>query len=139
MKPKLLYLGFVISKDGFKMDLKKIEAILNWPSPKRIFKVRSLHGLANLYHKFIKNFSGICAPIVDTIKKDRQPFCWKTTTEKKIWLLKKKITERPVLKLPNFNHIFQVKCDSSGTTIGFVSSQEYKPIAHFSENLSDSK
>ena len=84
MRFELVYLGFVISKDRLKMDPRKIEAIVNWPSPKNIFEVRSFHGLASFYRKFIRNFSGICAPIIDTIKKDRQPFCWIATTKKRL-------------------------------------------------------
>lgn len=101
MKLELVYLGFVISKDGLKMDPKKVEAIVNWLSPKNIFEVRSFHGLASFYRKFIRNFSGICAPIIDTIKKDRQPFYWTAEAERSFQLLKKKITEKPVLKLPD--------------------------------------
>ena len=37
MKMELVYLGFIISKDGLKMDLKKVVAIVNWPSLKSIF------------------------------------------------------------------------------------------------------
>ena len=81
MKSELVYLGFVISKDGLKMDPEKIEAIVNWPSPENIFEVRSFHHLANFYRKFIRNFSVICAPIIDTIKKNRQPFYWTAATD----------------------------------------------------------
>lgn len=139
MKSELVYLGFVISKDGLKMDPKKVEAIVNWHSPKNIFEVRSFHGLASFYRKFIKNFSGICAPIIDTIKKDRKPFVWTAVAKKKIQLLKKKITEKPVLKLPDFDQLFQVTCDASGIAIGAVLSQEDKPIAYFNEKLNESK
>ena len=83
MKSELVYLGFVFSRDGLKMDPKNIEAIVNWSSPKNIFEVRSFHGLVSFYRKFIRNFSGICAPIIDTIKKDRQPFYWTATAERK--------------------------------------------------------
>ena len=53
--------------------------------------------------------------------------------------MKKKITEQPVLKLPNFKHPFQVKCDASGVAIGVVISQEDRPITYFSEKLNDTK
>lgn len=76
MKSDLVYLVFFISKDGLKMDPKKVEEIVNWPSPKNIFEVRGFHGLTSFYQKFIRNFSGICAPIIDTIKMDRRPFGW---------------------------------------------------------------
>ena len=53
--------------------------------------------------------------------------------------MKKKITEKPVLKLPDFNKIFQVCCAASGIAIGAVLSQEDKPVAYFSENLNESR
>jgi hypothetical protein len=42
---KLVYLGFVISQDGLKMDPEKVKAIKEWPSPRNIYEVRSFHGL----------------------------------------------------------------------------------------------
>jgi hypothetical protein len=56
------------------MDLEKVKAIRDWPSPKSIFGVRSFHGLASFYRKFIRNFSGICAPMMDTVKKRHKYF-----------------------------------------------------------------
>ena len=41
MKPELVYLGFVISRDGLKMDPKKVQEIIDWPSPRNIFEVRN--------------------------------------------------------------------------------------------------
>ena len=78
---ELIYSGFLIVENELKMDPEKIAAIVNYPTPKR-FEVRSFHGLASFYHKFIRNFSEICAPMLDTIKKASQPFRWTKVAER---------------------------------------------------------
>lgn len=95
-------MGFLMAENELKMDPEKVVAIVNWPSPKNLFEVRSFHGLASFYRKFIKNFSEICAPMIDTIKKASQPFRWTKVAERSFQLLKRKITERPILRLPDF-------------------------------------
>lgn len=74
-------MGFVVAENELKMDPEKIAAIIYWPSPKRLFEVRSFHALASFYLKFIMNFSEICAPMLETIKKASQPFCWTKAAE----------------------------------------------------------
>ena len=138
-KKELVYLGFVVSPEGLKMDPEKVKASLEWPTLRSSTEVRSFHGLVSFYRKFIKNFSGICAPLTDTIRGDRKEFKWTVATARSFEWLKKKVTEQPMLALPNFNNVFQVDCDASGSAIGAVLSQEGKPIAYFSEKLNDAK
>ena len=76
MKEELIYLRFVVSKEGLKMDLEKVQAIWNWPTPRNIFEVRNFHGFASFYRTFIRSFSQICAPIIETIKNTNQQFKW---------------------------------------------------------------
>ena len=121
------------------MDPEKVKAISDWPSPKNVFEVRSFHGFASFYRKFIRNFSGICAPILDTVKKEKQPLKWIVAAEKGFKLLKEKIAEKLVLVLPNFNKLFYVICDASGHAIGGVLCQDVKPVAYFSEKLNEAK
>ena len=136
---ELIYLGFVVAKNELKMDPEKIAAIMSWPSPKNFFEVRSSHGLTSFYRKFVKNFSEICTPMLETIKNVSQPFCWTKVAENNFQLLKWKIMERPILRLPDFTKPFQVHCDASGTTIGAVLSQEDRPVVFFSEKLNESR
>jgi hypothetical protein len=74
MQTELIYLGFVISANELKMDLEKVDVIRKWPSPRNVFEVRSFHGLASFYRKFIRNFSGISAAMMDTVRKRHKTF-----------------------------------------------------------------
>ena len=139
IKKELVYLGFVVSDEGLKMDPEKVKAITKWSTPRNVFEVRSFHGLASFYRKFIRNFSKINAPIIDAIKKDRKPFRWTLEAKINFHLLKKKVTEKPVLVLRYFNKPFEVKCDASRDAIGAVLSQDDRTLAYFSEKLNDTK
>lgn len=78
---RLVFLGFVISQDSLKMDPKKVGEIVEWPSLRNIYEVRSFHGLARFYRKFIRNFSSIYAPILETNMKEHHPFEWMEKVE----------------------------------------------------------
>ena len=132
-------MGFVVLEKGLKMDFDKVQAILNWPVPRNAFEVRSFHGLASFYRKFNKNFSQICAPLIDTFKGSKQPFKWTEAADRNFKLLKKKINENPILAFPSFDKVFQVEIDASGTVVGAVLSQEQRPVAYFSEKLNEAK
>ena len=50
--------------------------------------------------------------------------------------LKEKLTNAPLLVLPNFDKIFEIECDASGLDIGDVLMQNKKSLMYFSEKLS---
>lgn len=71
MQEELRFLGYIVSKDGIKVDPSKIEAISMWPIPKTITKVRSFYGLASFYRRLIKNFSTLMSLIMYVSNKGR--------------------------------------------------------------------
>ena len=77
--------------------------------------------------------------MLETIRKNNQPFVWTKKDERSFQTLKRKVNEQPVLVLPNFRNPFKVRCDTSGRAIGVVLSQDDRPVAYFSEKLNDAK
>ena len=77
------------------------------------------------------------SPIADYMKQGE--FVWTKATPEAFNEVKQKMTEAPVMRLPDFTKSFEVECDASGIGIGGVFSQDNHPIACFSEKLNDAK
>ena len=51
------------------MDLEKIDAIMNWPTPRNVTDVRSFMGLEGYYKRFIEGFSRVSHAITSLQRK----------------------------------------------------------------------
>ncbi|GJU12133.1 retrovirus-related pol polyprotein from transposon 17.6 [Tanacetum coccineum] len=66
-------------------------------------------------------------------------FTWTSEVAKAFDILNAKVTEAPILAIPNFDEVFQFECDASGVGIGGVLTQNQRPITFFSEKLNDTR
>ena len=127
----------MVTDKGIAMDEGKVKAILDWPVPRSVAEIRSFHGLATFYKRFIKGFSTIAAPLIDCLK--LSTFAWDEAKQQSFGSLKAALTAATVLQAPDLEKIFELDCYASRVGIGGVLSQEGKPVAYFSEKLNSAK
>jgi hypothetical protein len=48
-KSEVKFLGYIVSREGLKIDQKKIKAVTSWPKPGIVKEVQSFLGFANFY------------------------------------------------------------------------------------------
>jgi hypothetical protein len=128
------FLGHVISLGGVAVDQSKVEAAQNWTRPKNVSKVLSFLGLAGYYRRFIMKFSHIALPLTRLTRKD-VPFVWNEECEKSFRTLKKKLTQAPLLTIPDPEKRYTVFCDASSKGLGSVLMQGDNVIAYASRQL----
>lgn len=118
------------------VNQEKIKAVIEM---KNLVDKKSLQralGMFNYVSKFISNYSEICTPLRDLLKKDVE-FIWTSSQEKAFKLLKKSITEAPVLGYYDSNKSLKLSVDASSTGLGATLIQEGQPIACVSRALTE--
>ena len=60
-KTSLMYLGHNIGEGELKLDLSKIDAIMDWSMLKIVIWIRQFLGVAQCWRKYFVNFSSIVA------------------------------------------------------------------------------
>ncbi|KAJ0431848.1 putative nucleotidyltransferase, Ribonuclease H [Helianthus annuus] len=128
------FLGHVVSERGIQVDPAKVEAVMNWQEPKTPTEIRSFLGLAGYYRRFIENFSRIAAPLTSLTKK-KEKYIWGPKQQESFEILKQKLSNAPMLTLPEGTDEFVVYCDASHTGMGCVLMQKGKVIAYASRQL----
>ena len=76
---KVEFLGYVISGDGLEMTNDEVGAIQRIPPVKSLKDVQGFNGFANIYKRFIRNFSRIALPLTDSTA--LRPQDWRQTPQ----------------------------------------------------------
>ena len=64
------FLRHIVSKEGIRVDPRKIEVILEWKPSRSVTEVRSFLGSAGYYRRFVKGFSMTEAPLTRLLQKN---------------------------------------------------------------------
>lgn len=136
---KIAYLGYVIDEEGLHKDAKKVEAIVNMPTPNSITQIKSFCGLVNYYGKFIPNVSSILKPLYDAATKNK--FEWSAQCELAMTKVKELIVSDTVLVHFDPEKPLILHTDASDYGIGACLSHKMKngterPIIFISRTLS---
>ena len=147
-KPRIEYLGHIVSKDGIETNPKKIEAILKWPRPQTVTQVQSFLGFCNYYQKFIHKFTQITRPLHklcsgENASKKKSMVIW-NDCEEAFRDLKDWCSKTPILAYANYKKPFKIHTDASELGLGAVLYQDQddgttRVIAYASRTLSKSE
>ena len=135
---ELEFLGHIVSKDGIKVDPKKVQAVQNVKVPKTVRQVRSFLGMAGYYRRFIQDFSRVAAPL-HYLTKDNVAFLWDAECQYAFDHLKSALVSAPVLHYPDFNAQIRIVTDGSSLGYGAIAEQSHdgkiwNPIAYASRS-----
>jgi hypothetical protein len=102
-----------------EFDPNKIKTIMNWPTPKDVYDIRSFMGLTRYYRRFINGFSKIGFPITSLQKKGVN-FIWTSEYEEIFQEMKYLLNNAHVLNIENPNKDFLMCTDAWKEGIGGV-------------------
>ena len=136
------FLGHHVGRNGIRMMEDKVHAVREWPTPTNVGHIRSFLGTAGYYHKFIRDFSKLSAPLTHLTKQDVK-FEWGPQQQAAFVAIKQAMSSAPVLVLPDPKLPFVVHTDASGYAVGAVLQQDQgkglQPVAFLSKKMLDAE
>ena len=112
-------LGFVVLKEGIRIDPSKVEAIVNLPPPSTLCQLQSLQGKTNFLRRFIPNYVELTKGFTQLLKQNI-PFFWDEIADRSFDALKHVLTHSPLLHPPNYNANYVLYLAASQSTIRMV-------------------
>jgi hypothetical protein len=116
-------LGFIVSRQGIRVDPLKVKVILNLPPPSYLRQLQSLQGKENFLRRFIPNYAELTLGFMRLLKKGFE-FVWDTTANKAFKALKLSLTRTPLLFPPDYSWDYFLYLTASDYTIVMVLVQE---------------
>jgi hypothetical protein len=116
------YLGHVICEAGVKPDSENVNKVLQFMEPTDKKSLKSFLGMMGYYRKFVPEYLELAHPLIK-LTHEKQSFEWGQEQSKNFKILKKLLSEEPILKYPDFDKEFIFATDASNVAIGAVLGQ----------------
>ncbi|GJR03185.1 reverse transcriptase domain-containing protein [Tanacetum coccineum] len=107
-----IVLGHKISKSEIEVDRAKVDVIAKLPYLTSVKGVQSFLGHVRFYRRFIQDFSKIARSMTHLLEKETS-FIFSKECIEAFNILKKKLTEAPILVAPDWDLPFEIICDAS--------------------------
>ena len=114
-KKEIEYLGHLVSKEGIKVMLDKINTVLRIKPPSNVKEVKSALGIMGYVTSFIPMYSKVVQHINKLTRKN-VPFVWDQKCQDSLDLAKEILTSPPVLIYPDPNEKYHLFTDASNAT-----------------------
>lgn len=132
------FLGHWISQEGISLLRSKVRAIQDSAPLTCVEDVCRFLGLTSYYRKFIPSYAHTTTPLTNLTKKD-VPWNWGTQEQQAFTALKTKISDHPILILPDPNLPYTIVTDASSWAFGAVLMQAHgsglQPIDYLSKKM----
>ena len=137
---KLDLLGHVVGGGSIQPQDRKIEKILEMRKPETKKELRSFLGTVGFHQKYIDKYAEKGKALTDLLKKgDPSQIKWDAESNESFQTLKTALTQKPILRLPNFEKQFVLQTDASDSGLGAVLLQEHDgvnmPVMYISRKL----
>lgn len=83
------------------MDLKNVQAIIDWQEPSNVKKLRLFFRFDSYYRKFIDGYSKMQVTLTDLLQKDSE-WVWSIICQEAFQNMKEVIAYKRIPKLPNY-------------------------------------
>ena len=117
----LVFLGFIVSKDGISSDPEKVRKLKDFPEPRNTTELKAFLGLGSYYRRFIKNFAILASPLHELSA--AEGWEWKTQHDEAFLKIKTALLENVVLAHPDFSKPFILDTDASDMGMAAIVSQ----------------
>jgi RNase H-like domain found in reverse transcriptase/Reverse transcriptase (RNA-dependent DNA polymerase) len=117
------FLGVRVMQGQVQMDDTKIEKVRNWRRTTNVTEVRKFLGFTGYYRYFIKDYSKLARPLLQ-LTHLLTPWTWGEAEQEAFETLRKAMTDKPVLRQPDFTKPFILLTDASAYGVGAILSQE---------------